>query len=133
MPTSSGGYNDSGVALSPPGAMSQRTDIESQPAMDLPDAGYGEQQEFQEIQGGAPMAGAPTGIFQPTEKPTIPLTDGANTGAGAGLDAVSTPDNATSRDFALIAQYLPAFEQMAKRDDTPEGFRQFVRYIRGVA
>lgn len=130
----SGGFNDSDAPLSPPGALSQRTDMGTQPAMDLPDAGYGEQAEFQEIQAGAPMAGMPqpVGMFDETAKPDVPVTDGANYGAGVGLDAVKPP-LVGQQDIALIAQYLPAFEQMAMRDDTPEGFRQFVRYIRGLA
>ena len=135
MATANGGFNDSGAALSPPGAGSQRTDMGTQGAMDLPDAGYGEQAEFQDIQGGAPMAGgmpAPTGMFDGTQKPGVPVTDGAEYGPGVGLDAVKPPE-VGGQDIALIAQYLPAFEQMAQRGDTPEGFRQFVRYIRGLA
>ena len=135
MATTNGGLNESGAPLSPPGAMSQRTDMGTQAPMDLPDAEYGEQAEFQQIQGGAPMAGGtppPTGMFEGTQKPNIPVTDGANYGPGVGLDAVKPPQPG-SQDFQLIAQYLPAFEQMAQRDDTPEGFRQFVRYIRGIA
>ena len=64
------GYNQSGVPLSPPGALSQRTDMQPQGAMQIPDAAYGEQQAFQEIQGGAPMAGPaappPIGMGAPT-------------------------------------------------------------------
>lgn len=132
MATVNGGFNDSGAALSPPGALSQRTDVDSQAPMDLPDAGYGEQAEFQEIQGGAPMAAAPEGLFDPPSGPSGPLTAGANIGPGAGLDAIQTPDSMKS-DIALIAQYLPALERVEKRDDTPESFRKFVRYVRGLA
>ena len=132
MATSNGGFNDSGEALSPPGAMSQRTDMDTQAPMDLPDAGYGEQEDFQAIQGGAPMAGAPTGMFAETQKPELPVTDGANTGPGVGLDAIQTPDTMQA-DIALIATYLPALERVEKRDDTPESFRKFVRYVRGLA
>jgi len=132
MATANGGFNEAGAPLSPPGALSQRTDIDSQAPMDLPDAGYGEQAEFQEIQGGAPMAAAPDNLFSPSARPGEPLTSGANTGPGAGLDAVRTPDTMQS-DIALIAQYLPALERVEKRDDTPESFRKFVRYVRGLA
>ena len=135
MATQNGGFSDSGVPLSPPGAMSQRTDLDTQASMDLPDAGYGEQADFQEIQGGAPMAGGavpPTGILEGSRHPELPVTDGANYGPGVGLDAIQTPDTMQA-DIALIASYLPALERVEKRDDTPESFRKFVRYVRGLA
>lgn len=132
MATQNGGFSDSGVPLSPPGAMSQRTDLDTQASMDLPDAGYGEQAEFQEIQAGAPMAAAPTGMFAESNHPELPVTDGANYGPGVGMDAVQTPDTMKA-DIALIASYLPALERVEKRDDTPESFRRFVRYVRGLA
>lgn len=133
MATSNGGFLDSGAPMSPPGAMSQRTDLPTQGAMDLPDAAYGEQQEFQDIQGAAPMMGAqPVGMFADTQRPETPVTDGANYGPGAGLDAVQTPDMMKA-DIQKIAKYLPAFERMAAREDTPESFRNFVQYIRGSA
>jgi len=106
-----------------------------QAPMDIPDAEYGEQSEFQEIQGGAPMAGAaapPTGILEGTLHPELPVTDGANYGPGVGSDAIQTPDTMRA-DIALIASYLPALERVEKRDDTPESFRRFVRYVRGLA
>ena len=131
MQSTAGGPSE--VPLSPPGAMSQRTDLPTQGAMPIPDAAYGEQQEFMDIQGGAPMAGAaPVGMFDPTMQPDVPVTSGANYGAGPGLDAVQTPD-VMKADVQLIAQYLPALERVEKREDTPESFRKFVRYIRGLA
>lgn len=126
----SGGFNNSGAPLSPPGALSKRTDMQS--PMALPDAAYGEQAAFQEIQAGAPMAGepAPPDIFSDTMRPDVPVTDGADYGPGVGSEALPTA-NTFDTDNAMIAKYMPQFEQMAAMEGTPDSFRQFVQYIRG--
>ena len=82
-------------AVSGPGALSQRTDG-NQPVMRLPNADYGESAAYEAQQqaaplgdgGGAnmpmPLANAPIpDVFGPTERPGLPLTDGAPLGAGA--------------------------------------------------
>lgn len=128
----SGGFNGSGAPLSPPGALSRRTDMQA--PMQLPDAGYGEQADFQEIQGGAPMAGGmmpPPDIFADTQRPDVPVTDGADYGPGAGMEALPTTSS-FDNDAAMIAKYLPQFEQMAMQEDTPDSFRQFVKFLRGA-
>jgi hypothetical protein len=129
---SSGGFNGGGAPMSPPGALSQRTDM--QPAMNLPDAAYGEQAAFQEIQGGAPMAGGmmpPPDLMSGTERPQVPVTDGADFGPGA--DSTALPQtNVMEDDAAKIAKYLPQFERMAMQEETPDSFRQFVKYLRAA-
>jgi len=135
MAEATGGFNNSGAALSPPGALSQRTDMQAQPAMAMPNAAYGEQQAFQEIQGGAPLAGGPAmptpvPMSAPTMSPGEPLTAGAPVGPGPGLEALQGND-VFSQDMKMIAKYLPQFEVMAADEDTPDSFRQFVRYVRG--
>jgi hypothetical protein len=135
MATVAGGFNNSGAALSPPGALSQRTDMQSQSPMAMPDAAYGEQSEFQQLQGGAPMAGAPMTpppipMGAPTMRPGEPLTAGAPIGDGPGPEILPSNDP-YSQDMQLIARYLPQFESMAAQEDTPDSFRLFVRYIRG--
>lgn len=137
MAQTSNGFNASGVALSPPGAMSQRTDMQPQGAMQLPDAAYGEQQEFQQIQGGAAMAGSPAmpkpmPMTAPTQYPSEPLTAGAPIGDGPGLEAL-TPQSPYARDMSMLGKYIPQFEAMAADENTPESFRLFVRYLRGTA
>jgi len=123
--------------MSPPGAMSMRTDMQAQGAMDLPDAAYGEQAQFQADQAGAPMAGAPaamppTPMRAPTQQPDVPLTDGADYGPGAGSAALGGKSTVVDADTKMIAKYLPQMEQMALAEDTPESFRLFVRYLRGA-
>lgn len=123
--------------VSGPGALSQRTDGgPSQPRMQLPDAGYGEQADFQAIQAGAPMAedpGAPMppGLDAPTMRPYEPVTAGVPVGPGA--NSLIAPKSVTQSDNQKIAKYLPQFEQMARLEDTPESFRLFVRYLKGAS
>ena len=127
----SGGFNGGGAPMSPPGALSKRTDM--QPAMQLPDAAYGEQAAFQEMQQGAPMQGGmtpPPDLFSDTQRPEVPVTDGANYGPGADQTALPT-GNAMDADNEKIAKYLPQFELMANEPETPDSFRQFVKYLRG--
>lgn len=135
MAQGSSGFNQSGAALSPPGALSQRTDMQPQGAMQLPDAAYGEQAQFQADQGGAPMAGQPAlpmpmGMSAPSQYPDQPVTSGAPMGPGPGMEAL--PDRSVmQQDMKKISKYLPQFEAMAGDEDTPESFRLFVRYLRG--
>lgn len=134
MARTAGGFNNSGQPLSPPGAMSQRTDMQAQGSMQIPDAAYGEQQEFQQIQSGAPMAGGPAvpmpvRMSDPTMRPDQPVTAGAPVGDGPGLEVLPM-DSPFTQDMQMLAKYLPQFEQMAADETTPETFRLFVRWVR---
>ena len=136
MTLATSGFNNSGAPVSPPGALSQRTDMQPQGAMQLPDAAYGEQQEFQQIQGGALMQGQmtmptapPTGLMAPTERPEEPVTAGAPIGPGPGMEALPS-DDPYQRDMKMLSKYMPQFEAMAADENTPESFRLFVRYVR---
>lgn len=136
MTLATSGLNNSGAPVSPPGALSQRTDMQPQGAMQLPDAAYGEQQDFQQIQGGALMQGQmtmptapPTGLMAPTERPEEPVTAGAPIGPGPGMEALPS-DDPYQRDMKMLSKYMPQFEAMAADENTPESFRLFVRYVR---
>ena len=117
--------------VSGPGALSQRTD--GQPAMQLPDAAYGEQAEFQAIQGGAPMMRAsgppPPGLLEPTRRPDEPVTSGAALGPGAGPEALQDRE-AALREMSGLGRYMPMMEKMASRDDAPRAFRALVQYVK---
>lgn len=137
MAQASSGFNQSGAALSPPGAMSQRTDLQPQGAKRLPDAAYGEQAQFQADQAGAPMAGQPSmpmpmPMSAPTQYPNEPVTSGAAIGDGPGPEALQT-QSPYARDMKMLGKYIPQFEAMAKDENTPESFRLFVRYLRGTS
>ena len=124
------------ASVSGPGALSQRTD---QPKMALPDAKYGEQRDFQSIQGGAPMgqpagpppaggggpAEMPTGFAAPTQNPNEPVTAGASTGAGADQSALNLPKGDTPEELrrkygpilpALIAESQSQYATQSYRD-----------------
>lgn len=127
-----------------PGALSSRTD--TQPAQALPNAQYGENKDFQEIQSGAPMAaaggGAPAmdfnamfgnaaqnvvGLDQPSQQPQTPVTDGSATGPGAGPEALPSP---ASPDDKRTQSYLVALEFLANQPGSSDSARNLVRQIK---
>ena len=132
--------------VSGPGAHSRRTD--GQPVADMPDAAYGENASFREIQGGAQMAQAQpvpnatqggalaalvsglTGMGAPTGRPDVPVTDGADAGPGAGSSALGLPtEDPNRRDAAYLAKHLPVLLELASDDNAPPGFKGWVRQV----
>lgn len=120
-----------------PGALSQRTDGgPSQPMAQLPDAGYGEQAEFQAIQAGAPMAAMegmpspPTPLSAPTEMPDVPVTAGLPFGPGPGPTGENPAAQIEDADLRNLAKYLPQFQAMASGDDVPTGYMRFLTQLR---
>lgn len=116
-----------------PGALSRRTDVQS--PMPIPDPAYGEQQDFMEIQGGAPMpmesgpqAPPPTPLLAPTERPDEPLTAGSPMGDGPGMEVLSREEQ--RKEIEGLSRYLPMMERMAGRVDSPRSFRALVQFIR---
>jgi len=109
--------------------------------MALPDAKYGEQRDFQSIQGGAPMgspaspmgsnagggapAEMPTGFGAPTQNPNEPVTAGAAVGAGADQSALNLPKGDPPEELrrkygpilpALIAESQSQYATQAYKD-----------------
>lgn len=140
-----GGYRrpTNPAPVSGPGAHSKRTDGK-QPKMQLPDAKYGEQQDYQDIQSGAPMAqvnGQPavtqqpitqnfTPMGAPSTQPDVPVTNGAQYGAGAGQEALNTTGvNPNQEDAQFLARYMPTLVSIAESDDTPPGTKRWIRAI----
>lgn len=110
--------------------------------MDLPDAAYGENTNFREIQSGAPLGGggsipqAPgpdmssiVPLGAPTTQPNTPVTDGAQYGEGQGVNALGLPANLNRLDAQSLAKYLPVLMKIAESDTTPLGTKRFVRMI----
>lgn len=111
--------------------------------MDLPDAQYGENAAYQDIQSGAPLAQTPSGPSVPppsspasfvglgesSQQPDTPVTAGADAGAGPGQDALGFAVPPDKADATYLKKYLPTFIAMAERDDTPPSMKTWVRNI----
>jgi len=132
--------------VSGPGKYSKRTDAGQTPK-DIPNAAYGEQKEFQNIQGSAKMAqsnqekpmGMPGGmpkvtpLTDPTQRPDEPVTQGSPSGPGAGPASIGMGMNMKDQnkaDATQLAEFLPSLQRMANRPETPASFVRFVKYIR---
>lgn len=145
-----GGYRrpEHPAPVSGPGRLSQRTD--GQPIQTLPDAAYGEQKTFREIQQGAPMGGSPpapaggepptppidmsrvTPLNAPSQFPEEPVTAGADAGLGVGPSGVFR-DRGPNPDIERLRQYLPALEIIASMPSASEETRSFYRTLKGMS
>lgn len=130
--------------VSGPGRFSQRTDKQGQPQRQLGNAAYGEQKEFADIQGGARMAqggGMPampkvTGLSEPTQRPDEPVTAGAPSGPGGGLESIgygADPQAQNKMDAQAIARYMPSLTRAANTPGVPPSFVRFVKYVRDMS
>jgi hypothetical protein len=142
---SHGGYREPSnpAQVSGPGAMSKRTDG-GQVNMDLPNAQYGENSQFRDIQSGAPVAsaqGQPNGLAQqlmsqltpinaPSAQPGTPVTDGAQYGPGVGPEALmgANPLAEEALQFAQSGR-LALMIQVADSDEGTPSFRAYVRQL----
>lgn len=139
------------AAVSGPGSLSQRTDGgpgAKAAAVKLPDAGYGEQKQFQEIQGGAPIAKAggtsttgggyqppavpPPGLDAPSANPNQPVTHGADAGAGPGTETLGLFDpTSMANDVQYMMRYLKQLQYIVDMTpDAPRSTVALVRYLR---
>ena len=148
-----GGYQrpTNPAPVSGPGKASQRTDGgPGQPRQALTDAAYGEQATYQADQAGAPMAATPTPGTQgpaappvdlsqvtplnaPTQQPGMPVTAGADSGAGPGMAALGMSAPQNDPGYQSMQQLIPMFELAANLPSSSFQFRQFVRRLRAGA
>lgn len=136
-----GGYRrpSSPAAVSGPGSMSRRTDGA---VRDLPDAQYGEGKTFRELQQAAPVSanpGAapgptaepvpmPTGLGAPSEMAGMPVTAGADAGAGPGMADIGLRQ--TDEDLKQrLGPALPALMRMADSNYATTAFKEQVRQL----
>lgn len=136
-----------GTPVSGPGQFSKRTDKAVSAANDsLPDAGYGEQKDYQEQKSGAPMAssgggdfaamfgdpaGRVIGLNEPTMQAGTPVTAGAAAGAGPGMEALGLQDQ-QQVDLESLVPYLPVMEFMANQPGASWVMRNRVRELKGM-
>ena len=125
--------------VSGPGALSKRTDLPpSQGAKRLPDAAYGEQQQFQAEQAGAPLAKAENPLANvvplnaPTQRPSEPVTAGVDAGPGPGREilGIKSPVDAQVEDLTMLSKYMPLMAQFADSPDSTGTMKAFVKYLR---
>lgn len=142
---SHGGYREpkNPAQVSGPGAMSKRTDG-GQVSMDLPNAKYGENADYQEIQQGAPVAsntGGPSALAQslfsqlqpinsPSAEPNTPVTNGSQYGPGLDQSALAANNPAAAEAQQLKASgVLRLMVQVADSDQGTPAFRSYVRSL----
>lgn len=148
QPNNRGGYQPPAkpAMVSGPGKYSRRTD--GQPTVQLPDAAYGEQKTYQELQAGAPLAQAGGNVEAAAQPPPVdlsgvtplgapsqfsnePVTAGADAGLGPGAGVLGLPDQMPVNDktMASLADMLPTLELMATSPMATDEFRNFVREV----
>ena len=132
-----------------PGQFSKRTDkAVAEANRSLPNAGYGEQQEYQTQEGGAKMAqthdvtgmnfgdlfgdasSRVTPFGDPTAQPDVPVTAGAASGPGAGPEALNLSDQ-QSEDLQKLQNWMPVLEFMANQPGASWAMRNVIREVKG--
>lgn len=134
--------------VSGPGALSRRTDTSPvQKLATLPDAEYGENAAYQDLQRDAGLAQSQGGeapppqgnpytdklvpIGAPTQSPNTPVTDGAMAGPGADMSALGLQPQ-SQQDLKQWIQYLPVLEYMANQDGASWTMRNTVRQLKAM-
>lgn len=132
-----------------PGQFSKRTDkAVGEANRNLPNAGYGEQASYQEAQQGmqspqevnvqgmnfndlfGDAASRVTPLGAPTAQPDVPVTSGAATGAGPGVEALKLADQ-RSEDLQRLNDNITVLEWMANQPGASWAMRNYVRQVKG--
>lgn len=132
-----------------PGKFSERTDkAVSEANRNLPNAGYGEQAQYQEAQQGMQQpqevnvqgmnfndlfgdaASRVTPLSAPTAQPDVPVTSGAASGAGPGTEALGLADQ-QSEDLQRLQAWMPVLEFMANQPGASWAMRNYLRQAKG--
>lgn len=152
MANGHGGYRrpEHPAAVSGPGRLSRRTDGR-QPQMIASGGDYGDRQEMQQIQSGAPMngdlgsggmaagaGGAPAGpdlsqlvpMDAGSQRPMEDIHAGMSGGLGAGPSALNMPSPLTDEQRQRLRSFLPVLVILASRDDADQNTRRLVRQLR---
>jgi hypothetical protein len=136
--------------VSGPGQLSRRTDGgPQQTTQPMTGMGYGENQEFNALQGAAPLAATPpvsntrarrtspteqgvaaSPLFAPTGFPEEPITAGADFGPGDPASGETMFQESLRQDFEMLRKYLPDLEAASGFSNAPSSFRYLVSYLR---
>lgn len=111
--------NSENKAVSGPGSLSERTDMQPLSAGQVPQSQIpsvpAKNLQSKTVQ---PV----TNLFAPTERPDEPVTAGAPVGLGR------TPEPATQ--YGMIQKYMPQLESLAAKEDAPESFKIFLGLVK---
>jgi hypothetical protein len=116
--------NSDNKAVSGPGSLSERTDMQPLNSGQVP------QSQIPSVpapKSPAPSATPPspiTNLFAPTERPEEPVTAGAPVGPGRTPMPVS--------QYAMIEKYMPQLDALATKEDAPESFKIFLGLVKSV-
>jgi hypothetical protein len=107
----------------------------------MPNAAYGEQQQFLAEQAGAPMAKSNNPMANvvpltaPTNRPNEPVTAGIDAGPGPGSEVLGlkTPVDTQLQDLSVLAKYMPMFESFADSPESSGTTKAFIKYLRSQA
>jgi hypothetical protein len=132
-----------------PGQFSKRTDkAVGEANRNLPDAGYGEQAQYQAAQQGMQQpqqvdvqgmnfgdlfgdaASRVTPLSADSNQPDVPVTSGAATGAGPGAEALNLSDQ-KSEDLQRLNDWMPFMEFMANQPGASWAMRNLLRQAKG--
>lgn len=144
-----GGYRrpSSPAPVSGPGNLSRRTDGR-QPVRALPEAGYGENKEFEQLQQGAPLQQANSasqvasppqvdmssivGLGEPSRS-RDPVTTGVDLGAGPMADSNPLGGDAEVEELRhRYAQWMPVLVRKADSPLSSPEFKAQVRYLLSI-
>ena len=119
-------------AVSGPGRGAKRSDLPPKPAgqvaRKMPNAAYGEQQQFQAEQAGAPMAQSNNPMAN-----VVPLSVDAGPGPGSEVLGLKTPVDTQLQDLSVLAKYMPMFETFADSPESSGTTKAFIKYLRSQA
>jgi hypothetical protein len=111
--------NSENKAVSGPGSLSERTDMQPLSAGQVPQSQIpsvpAKNLQSKTVQ---PV----TNLFAPTERPDEPVTAGAPVGLGR------TPEPSTQ--YGMIQKYMPQLESLAAKEDAPESFKIFLGLVK---
>lgn len=154
MAENRGGYREPNnpAPVSGPGKFSRRTDggpmDNTQPQRYMQGSAYGESKELNELQAGAPLAGArsakplpptrpssakplPTSFNAPTERSDEPITTGAPIGEGSNrLDLPMTQSDVQDKQKLYVM--LQIMDRAASQPGASSATKNFVRRLRGI-